>query len=267
MQTSLVQRWREHRASYRPAGEPIQTHHYEVAPLDSDNVAKAFIAAHHYEGTYPTARRRFGLYRRGDLVGVAVFSVAQNYATYAALPGDPHQGECADLGRFVLLDDVPSNGETWFLARAFEQLRAEGFVSIVSFSDPVPRDLPCGREVFPGHVGTIYQAHNAVYLGRSAAETKWLLPDGTIFCGRSQTKIRKRRQGWQYSADKLVRIGAAPLRADEDSVAWVKHWRAALCRPLWHAGNHKYAWALPKRARRFLPSSRPYPKAEGRMAA
>jgi hypothetical protein len=32
--------------------------------------------------------------------------------------------QAATLGRIVLLDEVPGNGETWFVARCFELLRA-----------------------------------------------------------------------------------------------------------------------------------------------
>lgn len=37
-----------------------------------------------------------------------------------------------------------------------------------------------GALVFGGHIGTISQAHNAVYLGRGTARTHRLLPDGTV---------------------------------------------------------------------------------------
>jgi hypothetical protein len=70
----MNQRWHHHRTVYRPAGEVIRTMDYEVALIDSDREAKAFVLAHHAFGTYPAARIRFGLYRHGELVGVAVFS-------------------------------------------------------------------------------------------------------------------------------------------------------------------------------------------------
>ena len=38
-----------------------------------------------------------------------------------------------ELGRFVLLDSVAGNGETWFLARSFEILRKHAIVGVVSF--------------------------------------------------------------------------------------------------------------------------------------
>ena len=46
--------------------------------IDADTTPRAFIEQHHYAGTYPAARERFGLYRRGELVGCAVFSHPTN---------------------------------------------------------------------------------------------------------------------------------------------------------------------------------------------
>ena len=46
--------------------------------------------------------------------------------------------------------------------------QAGGMRSVVSFADPVPRRVG-GRVLFPGHVGIIYQAANAVFTGRSTA--------------------------------------------------------------------------------------------------
>jgi hypothetical protein len=39
--TSLVQRWRERRDLYRPAGEVIQPSRYDVEPLDKATAKKA----------------------------------------------------------------------------------------------------------------------------------------------------------------------------------------------------------------------------------
>lgn len=252
------QRWRDRHSSSRPAGEPIRTQDYEVASIDDDNTAKRFVITHHYSSTYPAARERFGLFRHGELVGVAIFSQPSNNATLAIFPGAPI--ESYELGRFVLLDDVPGNGETWFLARCFEQLRALGALGVVSFSDPFPRATEDGRRVFPGHVGTIYQASNAVYLGRARAEKLLLLPDATTLHRRTLAKIISREKGSRYAAEKLVAHGAAPLRDDEDPREWINTWLPQLTRPVHHPGNHKYAWILQRRHRRSLGSSLPYPK-------
>jgi hypothetical protein len=68
------QRWYKRLNTWRDTSEIIDTHAHEVAEIFDDNTAKAFVEEHHYSGTYPAARERFGLYRGEQLVGVAVFS-------------------------------------------------------------------------------------------------------------------------------------------------------------------------------------------------
>ncbi len=176
------QRWRDRRDSYRPAGEPIRTAEYEVAVLPGRKVAAAFVRQHHYSRRYLASRLQVGLYRRDELVGVAALSQPPSEAVLAAVELPCARLAKADLGRFVLLDSVPANGESWFLARVFEIARGEGFEAAVAYSDPEPRHSLDGRLVFPGHVGTIYQATNATYCGRTSRRTKHLFPDGTELC-------------------------------------------------------------------------------------
>ena len=100
-------------------------------------------------------------------MGIAVFSTpARAEVTTNWMRGEPT--EHVELGRFVLLDHVRANAESWMIARCFDWLRREGITGVVSFSDPAPRVVE-GRRVFGGHIGTIYQASNAVYAGRSRA--------------------------------------------------------------------------------------------------
>lgn len=151
----MNQRWLFGRDSYRPPSEVIRTAEYDVAGIDGDTEPKAFVLTHHYSRSYPAARFRFGLYRRGVLVGVSVFSHPSNDKvltnTFPCVAT-----EAVELGRFVLLDSVPGNGESWFLARCFEQLRAQRLFGVVSFSDPMPRTAVDGTRIFPGHIGTVY---------------------------------------------------------------------------------------------------------------
>src|SRR5262252_7100744 len=175
-----VQRWRERRDSYRRPDEQIKTSRYDVVEIADDTTAKTFVKTHHYSGSYPAARFRFGLYRSGALVGVSVFSVPMRKAVLTKVfPGDA--SDSVELGRFVLTDDVEGNGETWFLARCFEQLKAKELRGVVSFSDPMPRQAADGRQMFAGHLGIIYQAHNGRYLGRATRRTLRLLPDARVF--------------------------------------------------------------------------------------
>lgn len=255
----MNQRWRDRVSTFRPAGETINPRRYEVAPIESDGIAKRFVVDHHYAGTYPAARVRVGLYRAGELAGVAVFSHPCNDAVLTNVFDAPAL-EAIELGRFVLLDDVEGNGETWFLARCFEELRGRGFRGVVSFSDPIARVAVDGRVVHPGHVGTIYQAHNGRYLGRSSAVPLRLLANGQVLSKRAISKIRSGERGWRYAAELLERAGATPAPLESEARgAWLAAWLPALTRAVRHPGNHRYAWPLERRTR-ILLESLPYPK-------
>lgn len=108
MITEVVQRFTERRASYRPVGETICAAAYDVVELADDATPRAFVERHHYSGSYPAARFRFGLYQRGDLAGVAVFSVGASGAAHRAVWPTLEPREAVDLGRFVLVDSVPA---------------------------------------------------------------------------------------------------------------------------------------------------------------
>jgi hypothetical protein len=262
MRTDSCQRWKGGRASYRPAREVIDPSRYEVAAITgqgADTIAKGFVAEHHYSGTYPAARYRFGLYQGAELVGCAVFSVpCRNVVITNHIPVEDWRS-CVELGRLVLLDEVPANAESWFVASCFRQLRREGIAGVVSFSDPMPRPAVDGTIVMPGHVGTVYQALNATYVGQSRVDTMRMLPDGTILSSRAVAKIRKLDQGHVYVEAQLVGYGASP-RGDQDPNEWLAAELPSLVRKLRHPGNHKYVWALDKRLRRQLQPSLPYPK-------
>lgn len=258
MNCAVVQGWRCRRASYRPTGETFDARAHEVAEIAQDGIARAFVETHHYSGSYPAARRRFGLYRGPALVGVAVFSVPMNAAALSPLPTGV---EGAELGRFVLLDDVPTNGESWFFARCLDVLRRDGWAGVVTFADPEARATAAGETVFGGHLGRIYQASNAVYLGRATPRTLRILPDGSVFSARTAQKVRARERGWRYAVEQLVASGA-PVPANDDLRAWLPVALAATTRTQRHGGNHKYVIGLEASARAALPSSRPYPKVE-----
>lgn len=159
----MSQRWLFGKPRYRPPRETIQPAEYDVCEIPDDRTAGEFVRLHHYSGSMGAARVRVGLYRRGCLVGVAVFSHPCSDAVLTRTFPVPARN-AVELGRFVLLDEVPANGESFFLARGFEIVRTHGIVGVVSFSDPVPRRTLSGELVLPGHCGIAFQAH------------KWCLP-------------------------------------------------------------------------------------------
>jgi hypothetical protein len=179
------------------------------------------------------------------LQGVAVFShPCHDRVLTTVFPGRPT--DSVELGRFILRDEVPGNGETWFLGRCFRLLRREGLAGVVAFSDPCRRLSRAGVPVFGGHVGTIYQGHNGVYLGRGVPRTLALLPDGSVLSERAQQKVRSADRGARYAVGQLVAWGAEPPACYEPGVlaAWLRAWKGRLCRAVRHRGNHKYAWPV-----------------------
>lgn len=251
MITDAAQRWRSGRTSYRPAGEVIDPCHYEVAPIAADTAARAFVIEHHYSGSYPAARERVGLYRGGELVGVAVFSAPGQPRVLDALPCD--RAAAVELGRFVLLDSVPGNGESWFLARALDYLRRADYEGIVTHADPEPRAAADGSVVLPGHRGVIYQAASAVYTGRTRPRTLWLLPSGEVYSEQAWSKLRRQVRGWRYALDQLVAAGAAPWDGHEPTATWALRELRRIGRSFRHRGNHRYLIPLSRACRRALP--------------
>jgi hypothetical protein len=203
---------------------------------------------------------RRGVYRPArEVIDTSAYEVAPiaDDATFDSIPAGDHKAK-VELGRFVLDPGVLANGETWFLGRTFDLLRKEGIIGVVSFSDQTERTNAAGDKVFGGHVGGIYQGHNANYRGRGTARVQRLLPDGTVLSPRTIQKIRAGERGWEYGVAQLEAAGASPLVGDRR--AWVAAQIERVTRPLRHPGNHKYVWGLERAVRRSLAPSLPYPK-------
>ena len=238
------QRWRERRGTYRVAGEVEDTSRLSVDPIERAR-AKRFVVREHYSGSFPAERLSVGLFRGTALVGVAVFAEPAQPRSISRWAPGARLGVV--LSRFVLLDEVAANAETWFLARAFRALRRElaGVGAVVSYSDPVLRRGADGRLVLPGHVGTIYQGFNGRYLGRSRAETEVLAPDGTIVDRRGLSKLRNGERSSRNVVARLIALGAPRPRLferDEDYVA--RALADGPFRSVRHPGKHVYAWSL-----------------------
>lgn len=259
--TALCQRWRDRRDTFRPIGEPFDPEIHAVDLLDRRR-ARTFVVGHHYSGSFPSNRLNVGLFRRGRLAGVAVFSVPSSQASIPARSGQPAELG-VELGRFVLLDEVEANAETWFLARAFAALRRElpQIRVVLSYSDPLERTAADGRVVMPGHVGTIYQAFNGRFVGRSKSRTIFLSADGREIPPRSLSKLRNDEAGAGAVYEKLLGLGAPRRQPFEDAHEYVA--RAFLDGPFRrarHPGCFCYVWPLHRSAVRSLPPSFPYPK-------
>ena len=230
--------------------------------------AYAFVLTHHYSGSAPSAKLSYGLWRRHDekLVGVALLSMGMNpravtniFPELAGLTQGDLATRALELGRFVLLDEVPGRAETWFLARCFDHAQTTGLRGVVSFSDPVPRRDDAGELVFPGHVGAIYQASNAIYTGRGTPRTLQLI-DGKPLIERGRSKARAGESGGDAQVRRLVALGAPQPNLGEDMAAWTSRALALLATPIAHPGNHRYVFKLKPKTLLVTVPSLPYPK-------
>lgn len=244
------QRWRHHQQSWRHASEGgFDATRYTVDELD-ERTAKQFLALHHYAGaSYPAALRRYGMTDNADgqLVGVVVLGApTSSKVLTSAFPTLEPYTESVEASRIALVDQVPSNGETWLLGRVFRLLRSAGVRGVVSFADPLPRRTHDGQLVKAGHIGLIYQASaGAIYTGRGTPRTLTLLPDGTVLNARAAQKVRAQEQGHRYVEQRLVDLGAALRRSDEDPAAWLTHALQTIgARKIRHRGNHRYLFRL-----------------------
>lgn len=251
------QRWRDGRASYRPAGETFDTRWASVQPI-ADQVAKDFVEKHHYSRSYVAARFRAGLFvkmpfKKEVLCGVGVFSVAMNQRVIPAYFAGLSPNEGVELGRFVLHDSCEANAESWALARMKRLLQdaLPEVRGVVAYCDPIERRDVDGAVVKRGHLGTIYRATNCSYRGRSSARTVWLAPTGECLADRTLAKVRSEDTGQAYVMKKLRSLGAPAARFGESGASYISrlkdsHW----LRPIRHPGNLAFTFDLPPRVGR-----------------
>ena len=275
------QRWRTRISTWQHRdGRPFDPDRYEVTVLDQQP-GRAFIAQHHYLGSWPSVRLTYGLIdrtshlddypdphpsaltRRGRLVGVAALGIPmQDRVLLKPFPGLTPYYESIELSRLVLLDPVPANAETWMLGKVFRRAARAGIKGVVAFSDPQPRSIG-GRVISPGHVGCIYQAHNAAYTGRATPRTLVLLPDGTSLPARAAAKITGQERGWRGVVTRLTNLGATPPSTQDQPGQWLTHALSEIgATTIRHQGNHRYTWQLGRsRTAHMALTMQPYPKA------
>jgi len=275
----LCQRWNTGAHTWAPA-DTFRASRYAVHQIDTAT-ARRFVTGHHYSRSYPADRARFGMFEGSRLVGVAVLGQPMHdRVTGKAFPTLGRM-DAAELSRFVLLDHVPANAETWLLARVFRLAAGDGLRGVVAFSDPMPRRTAAGELLMPGHLGHIYRAGAGAtgrYTGRGTPRTLTILPDGRVFSARTRAKVTAWDRGGPAAVRELVDLGASGpvdghgctgwaalggMTAVERG-AWLTDALAAVgARTVRHRGNHRFVWAIGDRgARRRTPialDALPYP--------
>jgi hypothetical protein len=121
------QRWNRRVHSWRHVSEGgFDPSRYSVEPI-SEAAARAWVVEHHYSGSYPAASRRYGLLGpTAQLLGACVPGVPMTAAVLTnVFPDLCPVTEALELSRLVLADEVPANGESWFIfCRKLRQMKA-----------------------------------------------------------------------------------------------------------------------------------------------
>lgn len=133
---------------------------------------KEFVKKHHYSHGIHNGPMCYGMFtKQGRLVGVCAFATPSSENVCASIFGPEHKRSVTELHRLVLLDEVPKNSESWFIVRALKLLKKDRpyYKAVISFADATQ-----------GHIGTIYQATNAIYTGTSGKATFYLDQDGRL---------------------------------------------------------------------------------------
>jgi hypothetical protein len=272
---SFCQRWRGGQHTWRPVHEGgFDARRYRLVAVP-EAAARRFVVEHHYSRSFPAARLSFGLLDGDHLVGAVVLGVPMHPAVLTRPFPTLDTDRAAGVSRLVLLDEVPSNAESFVLGRLFRLAAGHGLRGLVAFSDPLPRMI-CGRLLMPGHVGHVYRVTGGRYLGRGTARTITLLPDGTVLTARAQSKVRRGERGAAGVRARLVALGARPLAdmvaeharigVDLTPAAWLDHALAQVgARQVRHRGCHRFVWPVGDRGwRRRCPIGLvelPYPLA------
>lgn len=209
--TGWTQRWTGRTASWLHTSEGgFNPDRYGVVDLDW-NPAAAFVTRHHYSGSFPSAVLRYGMADlwQDRLVGALV--LGNGMGPHVLASPFPHlEGgrQALELSRLVLLDEVPANAESWFVAEALTVAATDhGLRGVVMYSDPNERITPAGI-VMAGHLGIVYQALNCWYVGPSKPRYEDHLPDRTVLPERTASKIRGLERGYRGAVRRLVALGA-----------------------------------------------------------
>lgn len=123
---------------------------------------KEFIKEHHYSHGSHNWPMCYGLFLKTELVGVCAFATPCSERVCSSVFGEEHKRSVTELHRLVLLDKMPRNTESWFIARALRELKKDKpyYNAVLSFADRTE-----------SHVGYVYQATNAIYTGTSSKQT------------------------------------------------------------------------------------------------
>lgn len=151
---------------------------------------REFCERWHYTGTGGNAMWSYGLWSGSLLLGVIAYNLP-TMDTCESVFGPEHWRSVVHMGRLVCADVAPRCSESRLIGQSLQMLR---------------RDQPHVRAVLTyaaadqGHIGTVYQATNALYTGLGGDAHYYLdrhgVRRGTFLDGKHVSKRDAIARGW-----------------------------------------------------------------------
>jgi hypothetical protein len=182
-----------------------------VGPVSTEDV-DLLCRRYHYTATGGSATWRWGLWDGPFLMGVVAYNMPTPRTSYSVFGKEYGAAHIWHMGRLVLPDSAPRNSESRLIGgslRCIEREHPEAW-AVVTFAD-----------AGSGHIGTVYQATNALYTGTGGRPEFYL---------DAQGRHRSFRQN-----------GSTITASDAASRGWTRH-RGGL--------KHRYVYILGNRTQR-----------------
>jgi DNA-binding CsgD family transcriptional regulator len=165
VQNSIVVSEEEHKEIHSEKKLDIDFKRFSVKSILNKD-CELLLKRYHYLSTVPkNSRFAYGLFVNESLVGCCLFGSGANRFLSSGVGGP-----ALELTRLCLVNWLPKNSASFFLARAIKQLKkdASDIQFLVSFADPNI-----------GHLGGVYKACNWEYTGQCKKDYIYELPDGS----------------------------------------------------------------------------------------
>jgi hypothetical protein len=164
-----------------------------VSPVKKADVDE-FCRRWHYSKTKGHVLWAYGLWQGATLVGVASYNLATMPASSAVF-GPERWDWVVHMGRLVCAEEAPRNTESRLIAGSLKLLKRDR---------PVTRAVLTYAAASQGHIGTVYQATNAMYCGVTASTHYYLDEEGQRRApkqGLNLSKPKALARGWTVHED------------------------------------------------------------------
>lgn len=160
-----------------------------VGPVSPADV-REFTRRYHYTATSGSAVWRWGLWHGPVLLGIVAYNLPTRSVCESVF-GAEHFDKVWHMGRLVLAEDCPRNSESRLIGGSLRAIEREQphVWAVLTYAD-----------TSAGHIGTVYQATNAIYTGTGGESWCYVdklgNPRATHQQGHRVSRTRASEMGW-----------------------------------------------------------------------